>query len=57
MTCFNYAEITRGFGCQGERVEKDEDIRPALDRAFESGMPAGMNRKTASIRLEFHRRR
>jgi acetolactate synthase-1/2/3 large subunit len=32
----NYAELAKGFGCYGEKVEKPEDIKPALKRAFES---------------------
>ena len=36
----DYAEIAKGFGCYGERVERPGDIRPALKRAFESERPA-----------------
>ncbi len=36
----NYAEIARGFGCYGEKVEKPEDIKPALQRAIDSKKPA-----------------
>jgi acetolactate synthase-1/2/3 large subunit len=36
----NYAEIGKGFGCYGEKVEKPEDIKPALQRAVDSGKPA-----------------
>jgi thiamine pyrophosphate-dependent acetolactate synthase large subunit-like protein len=42
----NYAEIARGFGCHGERVESLRDIRPALDRAFKAGKPAVLDVKT-----------
>ncbi len=35
-----YDELARGMGCHGERVEKDEDLRPALERALASGRPA-----------------
>ena len=31
----NYAELAKGFGCYGEKVEKAEDIKPALKRAIE----------------------
>ena len=36
----NYAEIAKGFGCYGEKINKPEDIRPALQRAIDSKKPA-----------------
>ncbi len=36
----DYAAIARGFGCFGERVERPEEIAPALARAEASGLPA-----------------
>ena len=36
----DYAAIARGFGCFGERVERPEEIGPALARAEASGLPA-----------------
>ncbi|MFX1494041.1 MAG: thiamine pyrophosphate-dependent enzyme, partial [Promethearchaeota archaeon] len=36
----NYTEIAKGFGCYSEKVEKPEDIKPALKRAMESKKPA-----------------
>ena len=36
----DYAAIARGFGCHGERVEKLEDVGPAIMRALSSGKPA-----------------
>lgn len=36
----NYAAIAEAFGCVGIRVEKPEQIRPALEKAFASGRPA-----------------
>ena len=36
----DYAQIARGFGCHGERVETVEEVGPALRRAVESGSPA-----------------
>lgn len=36
----NYAEIAKGFGCYGERVTSPEEIKPAIKRAMESGLPA-----------------
>lgn len=36
----NLAEIAQSFGAYGERVEKPEEIIPALERALVSGKPA-----------------
>ncbi|MGQ9631848.1 MAG: thiamine pyrophosphate-binding protein [bacterium] len=36
----NFAEVARAFGAFGERVERAEEIKPALDRAFKSGLPS-----------------
>jgi thiamine pyrophosphate-dependent acetolactate synthase large subunit-like protein len=36
----DYAAIARAFGCHGEVVTAAEDIRPALDRAVASRLPA-----------------
>jgi acetolactate synthase-1/2/3 large subunit len=49
LTSSNYAEIARGFGCYGERVENAADIRPALERAFESGKPAVLDVATQMV--------
>ena len=35
-----YDLIARAMGCHGERVEKAEEIRPALQRAIDSRLPA-----------------
>ncbi|MGC5255065.1 thiamine pyrophosphate-binding protein [Gordonia sp. DT218] len=32
-------KVAEGFGCYGEYVEKDDDIAPAIKRAFASGKP------------------
>ena len=34
-----FDKIAEGFGCYGERVEREEDIGPAIARAFASGKP------------------
>jgi len=34
-----FDKIAEGFGCYGERVERAEDIGPAIARAFASGKP------------------
>jgi acetolactate synthase-1/2/3 large subunit len=36
----DYAEIARACGCLGFRVEKDSDLRPAMEAALKSGEPA-----------------
>ena len=38
-----YEKMVEGLGGYGERVEKPNEIRPALERAFESGVPACIN--------------
>jgi acetolactate synthase I/II/III large subunit len=38
-----YDKIVEAMGGHGEFVEKPEDIRPALERAFKSGKPALIN--------------
>jgi benzoylformate decarboxylase len=35
----DFAAIARGFGVAAEQVSKPDQIRPALDRAFQSGKP------------------
>lgn len=35
----NYAEIARGYGCEGERLTSAADLAPALRRALSSGKP------------------
>jgi thiamine pyrophosphate-dependent acetolactate synthase large subunit-like protein len=42
----DYAAIARGFGCHGERVERVEDVAPALQRALASGLPAVLDCQT-----------
>ncbi len=38
-----YDLMAQAFGCHGELVERPEDIRPAIERAFASGKPAVVN--------------
>ena len=38
-----YDKIVEGMGGHGEFVEKPEDIRPAIQRALDSGKPACVN--------------
>jgi acetolactate synthase-1/2/3 large subunit len=34
-----FDKIAEGFGCHGEYVDRDEDIAPAIQRAYASGKP------------------
>ncbi len=43
-----YDKLVESLGGYGELVEKPEEIRPALERAFASGLPACLNVITAS---------
>lgn len=36
----NFAKVAEGFGCLGLRVERPEDLAPAMARAFAHGGPA-----------------
>jgi len=36
----SYDVVAKGLGCHGERVERMEDLEPALDRSLASGKPA-----------------
>jgi thiamine pyrophosphate-dependent acetolactate synthase large subunit-like protein len=38
-----YDKVVEGLGGYGEMVERPADIRPALERAFKSGVPACVN--------------
>ncbi|HKW08073.1 MAG TPA: acetolactate synthase [Candidatus Dormibacteraeota bacterium] len=38
-----YDKVVEALGGYGEMVERPEDIRPALERAFKSGLPACIN--------------
>ena len=37
FTDVNLAEVARAMGCHAERVERPQDLRPALDRALAAG--------------------
>ncbi len=43
----NYAKIAAGFGCYAETVTKPDEIKPALQRAVDSGKPAVIDVKIA----------
>ena len=36
----SYDAVAKGLGCHGERVERMEELEPALDRSLASGKPA-----------------
>ncbi|SPM26921.1 acetolactate synthase [Mycobacterium terramassiliense] len=38
-----YDEVVRALGCHGELVSAPVELRPALERAFSSGLPAVVN--------------
>ena len=38
-----YDRVVEGLGGYGELVERPEEVRPALERAFRSGLPACLN--------------
>jgi acetolactate synthase-1/2/3 large subunit len=38
-----YDEVVEALGCHGELVERPEQLRPALERAFAAGRPALVN--------------
>lgn len=38
-----YDRVVEALGCHGEYVERPEEIRPAMERAFASGKPAVVN--------------
>ena len=38
-----YDKVVEALGCHGELVERPEEVRPAIERAFASGLPALVN--------------
>jgi acetolactate synthase I/II/III large subunit len=38
-----YDEVVRALGGHGELVERPDDVAPAVERAFASGLPALVN--------------
>ncbi|MCC7368132.1 MAG: thiamine pyrophosphate-binding protein [Chloroflexi bacterium] len=45
-----YDRVAADLGAHGEHVERPEQLRPALERAFASGKPACINVQIASLR-------
>ena len=50
-----FDKIAEGFGCHGEYVEKEDEIGPAIQRAYASGKTA-VDPRAASIRRRIPRR-
>ncbi len=51
-----YHKMVEGLGGYGEAVERPEEIRPALERAFASGKPACINVRCISLARVARRR-
>ncbi|MBO9513683.1 MAG: thiamine pyrophosphate-binding protein, partial [Variovorax sp.] len=45
----DYAAIARGFGCHGDTVTRPQDMAPAIERAFASGLPAVIDARTRFV--------
>ena len=45
----DYAAVARALGCHGERIERPEEVAPALDRALSSGLPAVIDARVAFV--------
>ncbi len=43
----NFADVARSFGCEGIRVERADEIKPALQRALEMNAPVVVDVATA----------
>jgi thiamine pyrophosphate-dependent acetolactate synthase large subunit-like protein len=48
-----YDLIMKGFGGEGETVERLDQVRPAVERAFRSGVPYCLNAKIRGVRSPF----
>jgi acetolactate synthase-1/2/3 large subunit len=48
-----YDAIMRGFGGGGETIERLDQVRPAVERAFASGVPYCLNVKIRGVRSPF----
>ena len=43
LSCTRYDLIAQAMDCYGETVEEPDQIRPALERAFNAGKPSVLN--------------
>jgi len=50
----DYHKLVESLGGYGEKVEKIEEVKPALQRAFNSGLPACINVKVDSVGTYYH---
>ena len=48
-----YDIVMKGFGGEGELIERPEQVRPAVDRAFASGVPYLLNVAIRGVRSPF----
>jgi acetolactate synthase-1/2/3 large subunit len=48
---FDYAKCAEGFGCYGEVVTDPNEIKPALERAKNSGKPAVIDVKIDATKI------
>jgi acetolactate synthase-1/2/3 large subunit len=48
-----YDVIMKGFGGEGETIERLDQVRPAVERAFASGAPYCLNVKIRGVRSPF----
>jgi thiamine pyrophosphate-dependent acetolactate synthase large subunit-like protein len=45
----DYAALARAFGCHGERIERESEIAPALERAIASDLPAVLDARVSFV--------
>ncbi len=45
----DYAALAQALGCHGERIERPDEVAPALDRALSSGLPAVIDARVAFV--------
>jgi thiamine pyrophosphate-dependent acetolactate synthase large subunit-like protein len=45
----DYAAVARALGCHGERIDRPDQVAPALDRALSSGLPAVIDARVAFV--------
>ncbi|HEY1338418.1 MAG TPA: thiamine pyrophosphate-binding protein [Bryobacteraceae bacterium] len=48
-----YDVVMRGFGGEGETIERPEQVRPAVERAFAAGAPYCINARVRGVRSPF----
>jgi acetolactate synthase-1/2/3 large subunit len=45
----DYAAVARALGCHGERIDRPDEVAPALHRALASGLPAVIDARVAFV--------